>query len=1276
MSQDGRLQFGIKDSQDLMGSYDWGNTWSLVIDLSSAVGGAAPEIMLANNGQLFCISSFVGLYKAIPATVLDADLRTTTSITTSAVYAQVFYGDGSKLTGINAGTAIGTTTTLLTGDGETTTFAISGYNGLDKGKYIVSVGGLDQPPPFWTVDFFAGNGRIIFVDAPKDGEIVSVRTITGVTVSPNGGGSTGGDGNAITIQTRSVASTAPTDGQALVWSEANQQWQPQTVLETVNTTVTQITGDGITSAFQISGYNTSNKGKYLVSVGGLDQPPDFWTINFVNGNGRITFVDAPKSGEIISVRTLSGNGLVGSGSFGSGNAIQLQSRSVSDVQPLSGQVLTWNNDLSEWQPQTKNDGNAIQLQSRAVADVQPTNGQFLVWNEDLNQWEPQSAARTLNTITTELTGNGSTASFFISGYNGLDKGKYLVSVGGLDQPPSFWSVDFFSNRGRITFIEPPKSGEIIAVKSLSGTTLTESFQPGNALQLQSKGIASTAPFDGEALIWSRANNQWEPRSITGGVLLLSGGSLVGTLSGGVAATAWVAKDSARNWKSVAMSSDGTRRTAVVDGGLIYVSYDSGNTWSSRTTTNRAWKSVAMSSDGTIQTAVVDGGQIYVSTDSGNTWPARDQVRGWTAVAMSSDGTRQTAVQYNGQVYISTNSGSSWAGRDTLRIWTSVAMSSNGSIQTATVENGQIYVSTDSGNNWVPKDNNRLWASVAMSSDGTKQTAVVNGGQIYVSIDSGNTWLPRDVNRAWTSVSMSSDGTKQTATVEDGQIYISIDSGATWDPKDSNRKWSDVAMSSDGTRQTAVVKDNGQIYVYNENFVATLTINSTIGALQANTATFNTSVSAPALSGAFFGDGSRITGIVAIDAARVPLSGGTMFGPLSAPALSGAFFGDGSRLVGVTSSGRLALSGGTMFGDLTGTRAAFSVSLSAPALSGAHFGDGSRLTGIIAIDAARVPLSGGTMFGPLSAPALSGVFFGDGSKLVGVSSSDKLPLSGGTLVGNLTGTRATFSISVSAFALSATLGSFERDLNVNSITIGRGAGNNVSNLALGHQALANNTSSENTAVGTFASNVNNTGTRNTAIGYSANYNTSSGSDNVAIGWWSSFSSTIGQGNVVVGSQAGQNNIASRNTLLGYQAGFFLTNGNNNTIIGNVGGSAGLADTIIIAAGPTERIRINSSGLMTVQGSVSAVTLSGTYFGDGSRLTSVLGTDTSKLHLSGGTLTGRLSGTTATFSTSVSAPALSGTFYGDGSKLTGIIGGLITVTTVTPTGGANGDIWFQY
>jgi len=219
----------------------------------------------------------------------------------------------------------------------------------------------------------------------------------------------------------------------------------------------------------------------------------------------------------------------------------------------------------------------------------------------------------------------------------------------------------------------------------------------------------------------------------------------------------------------------------------------------------------MSADGTIQTAVAYAEQIYVSTDSGNTWTPKESNRYWRSVAMSEDGTKQTAVGLQGQIYVSTDSGNTWIPKESNRDWYSVAMSADGTIQTAVGQNTQIYVSTDSGNTWTAKESNRNWWSVAMSADGTKQTAVVVGGQIYVSTDSGNTWTAKELNRNWYSVTMSADGTKQTAVVTGGQIYVSMDSGNTWTAKESNRQWYSVAMSEDGTKQTAVV-DQGQIYI--------------------------------------------------------------------------------------------------------------------------------------------------------------------------------------------------------------------------------------------------------------------------------------------------------------------------------------------------------------------------------------------------------------------------------------------------------------------------------
>lgn len=77
--------------------------------------------------------------------------------------------------------------------------------------------------------------------------------------------------------------------------------------------------------------------------------------------------------------------------------------------------------------------------------------------------------------------------------------------------------------------------------------------------------------------------------------------------------------------------------------------------------------------------------------------------------------------------------------------------------------------------------------------------------------------------------------------------------------------------------------------------------------------------------------------------------------------------------------------------------------------------------------------------------------------------------------------------------------------------------------------------------------------------------------------------------------------------------------------------------------------NPNKTLTVVGEICATgeVWASKYYGDGSSLTSVIGTDSSKLPLSGGTLTGNLTGTSATF-TSVSAAK----FLGDGGSLTGL------------------------
>jgi photosystem II stability/assembly factor-like uncharacterized protein len=279
----------------------------------------------------------------------------------------------------------------------------------------------------------------------------------------------------------------------------------------------------------------------------------------------------------------------------------------------------------------------------------------------------------------------------------------------------------------------------------------------------------------------------------------------------------------REWKSVAMSADGTIQTALfssVVSGAIWQSDDSGDTWTDAASPLGVvdWQSVAMSANGTIQTAVVFGGKIWQSNDSGDTWTdtASPADSSWQSVDMSADGTIQTAVVFDGKIWQYANTTNTWAESTTQPAnsdWKSVAISADGTIQTVVILDGSIYVSTDTGDTWENKIVTGLWSSVAMSADGTIQTAVENGGKIQKSIDSGDTWTdapnqPTDSN--WISLAMSADGTIQTAVAIGKKIYVSIDAGDTWTAKETSRNWYSIAMSMDGLIQTAVAD---QIYVH-------------------------------------------------------------------------------------------------------------------------------------------------------------------------------------------------------------------------------------------------------------------------------------------------------------------------------------------------------------------------------------------------------------------------------------------------------------------------------
>ena len=183
-------------------------------------------------------------------------------------------------------------------------------------------------------------------------------------------------------------------------------------------------------------------------------------------------------------------------------------------------------------------------------------------------------------------------------------------------------------------------------------------------------------------------------------------------------------------------------------------------------------------------------------------------------------------------------------------------------------------------------------------------------------------------------------------------------------------------------------------------------------------------------------------------------------------------------------------------------------------------------------------------------------------------------SSGSFAGSANMTFNGTTLALNSLSISTTLGvtgvsTLTGGAVIQGLTVGLGANAVANNTAVGANALASGSLSgnSNTALGSYTLVANTTGIGNTALGQGALNSNLVGNYNVGVG------------QTALGSNTGTNNLA-----LGYSAGSALTSGSNNTIIGSVAGTAGLANTVIIAAGAAERLRVDSAGKMITLGQV--------------------------------------------------------------------------------------------
>jgi hypothetical protein len=186
-----------------------------------------------------------------------------------------------------------------------------------------------------------------------------------------------------------------------------------------------------------------------------------------------------------------------------------------------------------------------------------------------------------------------------------------------------------------------------------------------------------------------------------------------------------------------------------------------------------------------------------------------------------------------------------------------------------------------------------------------------------------------------------------------------------------------------------------------------------------------------------------------------------------------------------------------------------------------------------------------------------------------------------------------------------IATFNTDININGLKIGKGNSNTGENTALGVNALSTNTGNFNTATGFEALKLsssssynsgfgsrslsnNTTGFENTGLGFQSLYTNTTGNTNTALGVNSMALNTTGSFNIGLGNASLYNNTTGENnTGLGRAALFTNTTGSSNTAIGfnadvstaNLNNATALGAGAIVAASNT--IQLGNANIANVK-----------------------------------------------------------------------------------------------
>ena len=289
----------------------------------------------------------------------------------------------------------------------------------------------------------------------------------------------------------------------------------------------------------------------------------------------------------------------------------------------------------------------------------------------------------------------------------------------------------------------------------------------------------------------------------------------------------MSKQQIHNIKGIVTDKTGRYLAVCVDGGRIYTSFNSGNSWEITPAPRKEWKSITCNESGTILFACAFNDGIYKSSNSGKTWDITLAPSPNKWISITSDKTCQfiTACIDDGGIYTSINNGTSWnLSTAPNGLWRCIKSSSTGQYLVACVYNGNIYSSSNYGTLWnVTLAPTRSWVSVSINDIGTVIIAADDQQRIYIY--SNSIWTPNLFNTGFNSVTSDTTGqyliagTDRDSAGTNKGLYMSFNYGSDWTlsyPLDNIEYV--VSSTYSGNKIIAAGTLNGKIYIGINNLI--------------------------------------------------------------------------------------------------------------------------------------------------------------------------------------------------------------------------------------------------------------------------------------------------------------------------------------------------------------------------------------------------------------------------------------------------------------------------